>query len=142
EEEGAGHGVLLGRSPGVRGLTPGYSRPPLRGSQPEAPKVRPSIARGEALRTPGSGENILHHFAVDVGQPHVAAAEAERQFLVVDTEHVEHRRVEVVDLGLSGHGLVAPLVGLAVDGAALGAAAGQPDAEAVLVVVAAVAALG
>ena len=64
------------------------------------------------------------------------------QPLVVDAEQVQHRRVQVVDLDLVLDGVVAVLVGRAVDRAALDAAAGQPDGEAERVVVAAVGALG
>ena len=57
----------------------------------------------------------LHHFAMHVGQPHVAAAEAVGQPLVVDAEQVQHRGVQVVDLDLVLDGVVAVLVGRAVD---------------------------
>ena len=77
-----------------------------------------------------------------VGQPHVAAAEAERDALVVEAQQVQHRGVQVVDLELVLDDLVAVLVGLAVDRAAFDAAAGQPEREAERVVVAAVRALG
>src|SRR5262249_58829212 len=77
-----------------------------------------------------------------VGQPHGAPAEADRQAFVVDAQEVEHRRVQVVDLDLVLDGVVAVVVGLAVDRAALDAPAGQPDGEAVRVVVAPVLALG
>ena len=40
----------------------------------------------------------LDDLAVDVGQPHVAAAEAVGQPLVVDAQEVQHRGVQVVDL--------------------------------------------
>ena len=69
----------------------------------------------------------MHDFAVDVGQPHVAAAEAIGQPLVVDAQEVQHRGVQVVDLDLVLDGVVAVVVGGAVDRAALDAAAGQPD---------------
>src|SRR5262249_28265647 len=82
------------------------------------------------------------HFAVDVGQAHVAAAEADGQPRVLDAEQVQHRRVQVVDLDAVFHHLVAPLVRLAVGHPALYAGAGEPDAEPVLIVVAAVVALG
>src|SRR5581483_12272544 len=75
---------------------------------------------------------------VHVGQPHVPAAEPEGQPLVVDAEQVQHGRVQVVDLYPVADHLVAPLVGLAVHGAALDPAAGQPEGERELVVVAAV----
>src|SRR4051812_34124049 len=76
-----------------------------------------------------SRQDRADDFAVDVGQAHVAATGAEGQPFVVDAEQVQHGRVQVVDLDLVAHGLVAPLVGLAVGDAALHAAAGQPDGE-------------
>ena len=74
-----------------------------------------------------------------VGQPEVAALEAVGQPLVVDAEQVQHRGVQVVDVDDVLDGVVAELVGRAVGDAALDAAAGQPDREALDVVVAAVA---
>ena len=65
----------------------------------------------------------------------------ECQLLVVQAEQVQHRRVQVGDAACGRRGAVAEVVGRAVGLAALDAAAGQPDAEAVGVVVAAVAAL-
>ncbi len=75
-----------------------------------------------------SSQDPRNHLAVHVGQPHVAAAEAVGQSLVVDAQQMQHRRVQVVDLDLVFDGVVAVVVGGAVDGAALDAAAGQPDA--------------
>ena len=87
-------------------------------------------------------QDFLHHIAMHVGQPHVAAAEAEGQALVVDAEQVQHRGVQVVNLDLVLDGFVAVIVGGAVDRAAFDAAAGQPDGEAKRVVIAAVGPLG
>ena len=75
-----------------------------------------------------SGQDPGDDLAVHVGQPHVAAAEAVGQPLVVDAQQMQHRGVQVVDLDLVFDGVVAVVVGGAVDGAALDAAAGQPDA--------------
>src|SRR5207253_1131487 len=44
---------------GSQSLTLGIHGSPLRGYRVVAPKGRPSIARGEALRTPGSGGEPL-----------------------------------------------------------------------------------
>ena len=79
---------------------------------------------------------------MDVGQPHVAAAEAVGQSLVVDAQQVKHRGVQVVDLDLVLDGVVAVIVGGAVDGAALDSAAGEPHGEAIGIVIAAVGSLG
>ena len=79
--------------------------------------------------------------AVDVGEAIVAAAVAVGQFLVIDTEQVEHRGPEVVDRVDVFDGVIAELIGGAVDRARLHAAAGQPHAEPVRVVVATVGSL-
>ncbi len=81
-------------------------------------------------------------YAVHVGQPHVAAAKAVREPLVVHAQEMKHGGVQVVNLDLVLDGMVAVVVGGAVDGASLDPAARQPDREAVGVVIAAVAALG
>ena len=56
---------------------------------------------------------------------------------MIEAEAVEHRRVEVVDVDLVGDGRGSELVGRAVDGAALDAAAGHDDGESLGVVIAA-----
>src|SRR4051812_46782429 len=45
--------------------------------------------------SPASREDFGDDVAVDVGQAEVAALEFERQFLVVDAEQLQHRRVQV-----------------------------------------------
>ena len=84
----------------------------------------------------------MEDFAVDVGEAEVAAAPAEGEALVVDAELVEDGGPEVVDGGDVGEGAVAEFVGGTVGDAAFDAGAGEPEAEAVGVVVAAVGALG
>ena len=83
------------------------------------------------------GEDFADDLAGDVGQAEVAAAVAEGQALVVEAEEVEDRGVEVVHVDLVLHGLVPELVGRAEREAGLHAGAGEPDGEAVGVVVAA-----
>src|SRR4051812_24196142 len=79
----------------------------------------------------GSGEDAVDQLAVDVREAHVAAAPAVGGLLVVQAQQVEHGGVEVVDLALVLDGLVAVLVGGAVDRAAPpAAAAGEPEGEA------------
>ena len=56
---------------------------------------------------------------------------------MVEAEEVQDRRVEVVDVDRVLDGLEAELVGGAVDVPAFDAAAGQPDREAPVIVVAA-----
>ena len=42
--------------------------------------------------------NAADDVAVDVGEAVVAALKLERQFLVIDSEAVQHRRVQVVNM--------------------------------------------
>src|SRR5439155_3547235 len=88
------------------------------------------------------GQDALDHLAVHVGQAHIAAAEAEGELLVIDAEQAEHGGMQVVNLHLVVDDIVAVVVGRAVDGAALDAAARQPDGKAERIMIAAVAALG
>ena len=85
-----------------------------------------------------SGQDRLDSLAVDVGQPHVAAAPAVGQALVIHAQQVEHRRVQVVDLAPALDRLVSVLVRRPMGDPALDAPAGQPDAESERIVVATV----
>ena len=73
----------------------------------------------------------------DVGQAEVAALKAVRQLQVVQAEQVQDRGVQVVDVDRVFHRRPADLVGLAVDLAALDAAAGHQHAERIRMMVAA-----
>src|SRR5688572_12345544 len=84
-----------------------------------------------------SREHFGHHAAVHVRQPALDAVVVEGQALVVDAEQVEHRGVQVVDRSHVLDSLVAEVVGGAEAEAALYAGAGEPDREALWVVVAA-----
>ena len=59
---------------------------------------------------------------MDVGEPHVAAAEADGELGVIHAQQVQHGGVQVVDLEAFIDSLVAVLVGAAVDGASCYAA--------------------
>ena len=74
-----------------------------------------------------------------VGEPEVAATVAVGEFRVIESEQVQHRGLQVVHVHRLLHGLEAELVGGAIHRAPLHAAAGHPDAEAMMVVVAAAA---
>lgn len=80
--------------------------------------------------------------AMDIGEAEVAAAVAEGELLVVETHQVENGGVQIMDMDLLVNGGEAEFVGGAVGQATLDAAAGHPDAEAVMVVVASIASLG
>ena len=69
-------------------------------------------------------QHALDEFTVDVSKAELAALVAEGEALVVDAEEVQQGGVEVVDVdGIFGDG-VSEFVGLAVDVAGFGAAAG------------------
>src|SRR6516162_260682 len=89
-----------------------------------------------------SGENLLHDMPMHVRQPEVAAAEAVRQAFVVDAQKVQDGGVQIVHRADALSDVHAEVVGGAVDNASLDAAAGEPDAEAFGVMIAAVAARG
>jgi hypothetical protein len=91
----------------------------------------------EKLTGASSRQQVPHNLPVNIGEAEVAAGVAIGEPLVVEAEQVEDRGVEVVDMDLVFHGREAGLVGRAMNVAAADAAAGQPHAEAVMVVVAA-----
>ena len=72
-----------------------------------------------------------------IGQPPVDAVVAERQFLVVDAEQMQNRRVHIVAIGRIVGGFVGPFVAFAVSHAAFDAAARQPIRERERIVIAA-----
>ena len=83
-----------------------------------------------------SGQDRLHHVAMDIRQAEIAALEAVGQPFVVETQQVQDRRLEVVDVDLVLDPGEAHLVGLAEREPTLHPATGQHDAEAVGIVVA------
>ena len=64
------------------------------------------------------------------GEPEVAALETVGQAFVVDAHQVKYGGVQVIHVYDVFHGVIAQLVGGAVAGASLNAAAGKPHAEA------------
>src|ERR1051325_525493 len=88
-----------------------------------------------------SHEDFLDHIPMHIRQPEVAAAESVGELRVINPEQVLDGRVEIVNLALVLHRVVAEIVRRAEDGAALDAAAGEPQAEAKGIVITSVAAL-
>lgn len=84
------------------------------------------------------GDDFLDEFAVDVGEAHVAAAEAVSELGVIDPHQVHHRGVQVVHGALVFDRLIAVFVGCPGDDAPLHAAARHPEAETERVVISAV----
>ena len=78
----------------------------------------------------------MHHLARDIGQAEVAASVAICEAFVIDAKKVQHRRMQVVRVNRAVAGQDAVLIGLAMDEAALHAAAGHPGGEAEVVVLA------
>ena len=74
-------------------------------------------------------QDIMHHVAMDIGQSEISSTEMKGQLLVVETEQVQHRGMQVV----YGHGIflhaIAIFVGPSVDHTSADAAAGHPHAE-------------
>src|SRR6476469_7191064 len=94
------------------------------------------------LRAASSRKNFLHHVPVNIGEAEIAAGILVRQLLVVETQQGEDGGVPVMDVDLVYDGLVAVVVSLSVAHAALHAATGHPEGEALVVVIAAIAGLG
>ena len=85
-----------------------------------------------------SRQQLRHDIAMHIGQAEIAALEAIGQLGVVEAEQVQDRGVEVVDVDFVGGRVEAELVGLAESCSRFHAAAGQPHAETIRVMVAAV----
>ena len=85
--------------------------------------------RNESVVSVRLTQELTDHVTADVCQSQVEAAETNRQAMVVETEEVEERRMEVVDV----HSILdrgpAELVGAADHLASLDAAARHPQAE-------------
>src|SRR6266853_907818 len=87
-----------------------------------------------------SRKNFRYDLAMDVGETPVGAAVAERQFLVIDAQQVQHRRMKVIIRRGRFRGFPGPLVAFAAGHAAFDAATGHPADESAAIVVAAIAA--
>ena len=74
-----------------------------------------SLRRYWLLETSAQGlrQQPLHHFAAHVGEAEVTALEAVGELLVVETELVQQRGVEIVDVDLVLHRVEPEVVGLA-----------------------------
>src|SRR4051794_7170974 len=111
---------------------------PVRRALPcRAGSARPACRLESLHHNEGSGDDVLRHDAEVVRQPEVAAVVAVGQLRVVEPEQGEDGRVQVVDVHAVDFGPGTGFVGGPVDRAALDAAAGQPAAGGLAVVVAA-----
>ena len=82
-------------------------------------------------------DDVPHHSSRDIGEPEIAAGMTVGQLLVVEAEQVQHGRVEIVNARSVFDGAKTELVRRPIRGAAAHAPAGEPDAEAVVIVIAA-----
>src|SRR5947209_1159926 len=80
--------------------------------------------------------DVVVHRTRDVGQAEVAAGVAVGEPFVVDAHQVQDGGVQIVDVHASLRGGETELVGGAVNVASLDAAAGEPNGEPVIVVIA------
>src|SRR5438876_1034029 len=83
-----------------------------------------------------SGENVMQYLAMYIGEPALNAVVIERQAFMLYTKQMKYRGVEIVPVDDLVLGLPADLVCAAVVKTMPQAGAGEPDAEAVLVVIA------
>ncbi len=82
-----------------------------------------------------SRQDVVNHVAVDVRQTEVTPRVAVRQFLVIDSEAVKDRRMEVMVVNLALHSGKSEIICRAVDVTSLHATARKKKREAVVVVV-------
>ena len=107
-----------------------------RGSQKE-PQVKATIAtRVCPAFDPGTASRMLRQdvvddVAVDIGQPEVAAAVAISQTLVVESDQVQNRGVQVMDVDLVLGDVKAELVGGTISCSRLHPSSGQPHRKGV-----------
>ncbi len=81
-----------------------------------------------------SRQHLFHHIPMYIRQPEVASGVAVGETFVVESEQVQHRRVQVMDVDFVLHCFV--VVSRAVVETTLYAASGHPHREGVVVVVA------
>src|SRR5947207_15404396 len=102
--------------------------------------TRTSATPGEEVTSSGgSGEDILYHFAAHIRQPEIAPGVTVGEFLMIKAEQVQHRGVQIVDVNRILDGAIAEFVGRAVNVSAFHPAAREPDREAIMIMVAALA---
>lgn len=104
---------------------PLYVTPRLQADARERCKRR-TVPRSEPHGT-GSADDFVGDSAVDIGQTEIAAGVAEGESLVIQSQEVQDRGVQIVDVhGILRH-VPGDVVGLAHYLPTLDAAAGQPN---------------
>src|SRR5262249_47536387 len=103
------------------------------GSERASGWVTLATARGTdpytGLKTDLLSQNCLDHIAMYIGQAEIAPAVPEGQPGVIESEQMQDRRVEIVDVAFVLDHFHSVIVSLAVSHSALDAAAGQPRRE-------------
>ena len=99
------------------------------------------VSKLERSDSEHSGKQFRNDTSAEIGEAVVASVVTESELFVINAEQVEHRRMQIIHVDPVFDGLVAELIGRAVMHAALHAAAGHPESEAVRIVIASDAAL-
>jgi len=73
---------------------------------------------------------------MNIGQAKISAGISERQFLVIKTKTMQHRRMQIMNTGRLVDSLKSDVISCSVDCASLDSTASQPHAEAPVVVIA------
>ena len=109
-----------------------------------ADEFPPAPSRKSGALAAFSGEDVPNHMAVNIRKPAVNSVVANGQLLMVDTQEMQNRRMDVINLRRVGavKRLVAPLVARPVAHPPLDPPAAEPVAENIGVVVAPLAPLG
>src|SRR5258706_12885369 len=80
-------------------------------------------------------DDFFNYFSTYVREPKVAAGVAIGKLFVVETEEAQHGRVQIVDMNRVFHGSETEFVRRSVNVTAFDTAGGEPDGEAIMVVV-------
>jgi len=75
---------------------------------------------------------------MDIGKTHIAPAESKCGLRVLDSEQIQHGRMQIVHLTFVAHGVISPFIGFAVNRSAANPSASQPYREAEWIVIATV----
>jgi len=90
-------------------------------------KFSPGFSLGVERLLQSLRHNVMHNVAGDVGQPEIAAAVAIRQSLVIHSQQMQDRGVQIVDADAILDRFVAGLVGFATRDSATNTSARHPN---------------
>ena len=83
-------------------------------------------------------QDFLDHVAMHIRQPHIPTAEPVSQLCMIDSQQVQHRRMQIMDLDFILDSPVSKLIGGAVGDASFDPSSGHPDRKPERVMIAAV----